>query len=842
MAGVAGLAGNVKSSWPPAIPATPPIPALNPMIRNYLKIAFRNLAKHKANTAINIASLAIGMACCLLIVLYVTDELSYDQHWSKGERIYRMALERKYPGRSTRYAIIPPSYAQTVKKEIPEIEQTTRVFAFGNDQPTLLKLDGRTIEEKRFLVVDSTFFQVFQTPLLRGQPANVLSRPNTVVLTESTAKRLFGGVNPIGKILEVVQGPKLEVTGICADPVQNAHFSFNFLSSTRGFPLAERPNHISFAAHTYLLLRPNTQPETVEAKLPAVVEKYAAGEVERNFGVSYRDYVKAGNGYFYFLQPLRNIHLDSHLEAEFQPNGSRSLVSIFSVIAAFVLLIACINFMNLATARSSERAREVGIRKSLGSTTQQLAAQFLTESVLLSLFSLVVAGLLVASLLVPFNTLAGKSLTLGSLVRWETLPLLLVGAVAVGMLAGSYPAGVLSAFEPIKVLKGKFSSTRQGHWLRNGLVVFQFAISVLLIVSTIVVFSQLNFIQQKELGFTKESVIKVSSAFFLDRNTEAFKQEVAKLSGVASVGGTSSAPGEEGFFGITFRKNGESETVTGKGCVVDEQYLQTMQMNMLAGRPFSRQFDDSLSVILNEEAAQQIGLTDPVGKQVTSPDNFAQRDGPPVTYTVVGVVRNFHFGSLHQRIGPLFILNNRLVRRADNQLAVRLRTDDPGAVVSQIERVWKHYLPDQPFHYSYLAADWSALYQSEQVAQRIFGVFAMLAIFIACMGLLGLAMYIIRLRTKEIGIRKVLGASIPGLVALLSKDFLKLVLIAIVIASPIAWWAMTKWLQDFAYKIEIQWWMFAVAGLLAVGIALITVSFQSIKAALMNPVKSLRSE
>ena len=814
----------------------------HPMLRNYLKIAFRNLEKHKVNTGINIAGLAIGMACCLLIVMYVSDELSYDQHWPNGNRIYRMALERKYPGRSTKYALIPPSYAQSIKKEIPEIEQTTRVFSQGANAPVLVKLDGQTVEEKDFMVVDSTFFQVFQTPLLRGKPNQVLSRPNTVVLTESTAKRLFGQTNPIGKMLEIVQGPKLEVTGICADPTHNSHFTFNFLASARGLRQDEKPNHIGFSAYTYLLLRPSAKPETVEAKLPAVVEKYAAGEVERNFGVSYPDYVKAGNGYFYFLQSLPSIHLDSHLEAELQPNGSRSLVSIFSIIAAFVLLIACINFMNLATARSSERAREVGIRKSLGSTTQQLATQFLTESVLLSLFSLVVASLLVASLLTSFNALANKSLTLSSLVRWETLPLLVGGAVAVGLLAGSYPAGVLSAFEPIKVLKGKFSSTRQGHMLRNSLVVFQFAISVLLIVSTIVVFSQLNFIQQKELGFAKESVVKLKSAFFLGKNTEAFKQEVAKLSGVTSVGGTSSAPGEEGFFGITFRKNGENETITGKGCVVDEQYLQTMQMSMLAGRPFSRQFDDSLSVILNEEAARQVGLTDPIGKQITSPENFAQRDGPPVTYTVVGVVRNFHFGSLHQSISPLFILNDRLFRRIDNQLVVRVRANEPEAVVSQIEQVWKHYLPDQPFHYSYLATDWSALYKSEQVAQRIFGVFAMLAIFIACMGLLGLAMYVIRLRTKEIGVRKVLGASIFGLVALLSKDFLKLVLIAIVIAAPVAWYIMNQWLQDFAYKIDMEWWMFAIAGLLAVGIALLTVSFQSIKAALMNPVKSLKSE
>jgi len=812
------------------------------MLLNYLKIALRNLAKHQINTTINVAGLAIGMASCLLILLYVTDELSYDRHWVNGDRIYRMALERKYPGRSTKYAIIPPSYAQSVKKEIPEIEQTTRVFNFGaNNNPTLVKIDGRTVEERGMLGVDSTFFQVFQMPFLRGRANQALTRPNTVVLTEQTAHRLFGESNPIGKVLEIVQGPKLEVTGVCADPPRNAHVTFNFLASTRGLQ-DEQPNHISFSAHTYLLLRPNVDPDVVQGKLPAVVEKYAAGEIERNFGVSYRDYVKAGNGYFYFLQPLRSIHLDSHLEAEHQPNGSRSLVSIFSVIAVFVLIIACINFMNLATARSSERAREVGIRKSLGSTTGQLATQFLTESVLMSLGSLLVAVLLVALALTPFNNLAGKSLTIWAVLDWQTLPLLLLGSVGVGLLAGSYPAGVLSAFDPIKVLKGKFASTRQGHLLRNGLVVFQFAVSVLLIVSTIVVFSQLNFIQRKELGFTKESVVTIQGAFFLDKNTESFKQEVARLSGVANMGGTSSVPGEEQFFGITFRKNGDNETITGKGCVVDDQYVQTLGMNMLAGRPFNHRFNDSLSVILNEEAVRQMNLTDPIGKQLISPDNFAQRGGPPVTYTIVGVVRNFHFGSLHQRISPLFVLNERLFNRVNNELVVRIKADDPAPVVGQIEQVWKRYLPDQPFHYSFLENDWNALYQSEQVAQQIFGLFALLAIFIACMGLLGLAMYIIRLRTKEIGVRKVLGASVPGLVMLLAKDFLLLVVVAILIASPIAWYAMNRWLSDFAYRIEMPWWAFLAAGVVAILIAFATVAYQSIRAALMNPVKSLRAE
>ena len=813
------------------------------MLRNYVKIALRNLLKNKTNTSINILGLSIGMVCCMLIVLYVADELSYDRNWPNGERIYRMVLERKYPDRSTKYAIIPQSYAQDVRRDIPEVEETVRLIKANGNRPTLIKYGTQTLEEPNVMLADSSFFRVFQVPLLEGKSDFVLNRPNTVVLTQTTAKRIFGGQNPIGKTLELIQGPKLEVTGICADLPKNVHYAFDFLASTSGFPDFEQPNHINFAATTYLLLRPNTNPDVVQGKFAALVEKYAAGEVQRNFNVSFRDYLKAGNGYFYFLQPLSSIHLDSNLEAELQPNGSRTLVYLFMIIAAFVLLIACINFMNLATARSSERAKEVGIRKSLGSTNGQLAAQFLTESVLLSVASFVLALVAVALLLPAFNSLSGKELSAFFLVRWPTLPVMFLLAIVVGLLAGSYPAGVLSSFEPIKVLKGKFLATRQGHGLRNGLVVFQFSISIILIICTLIVFQQLRYIQNKELGFNKEAVVNLQGVGFLAQNTHAFKEEVAKISGVKKVGGTSATPGSQGgFFGITFRNTGETESVTGRGTVVDDEYLQTLGMTMVAGRPFAKAFNDSLSVIINQEAATKLGLKDPVGKRLLSPDNFARRDGPEVTYTIVGVVKDFHYSSLHERIAPLFILHDRLIQQTNNQIVMRIESTNPQTILAQTERVWKRYLPDQPFHYSFLDSDWGALYRSEQVSQRIFGVFAILAILIACMGLLGLAIYIIQQRTKEIGVRKVLGASIPSIVALLSKDFLKLVLIAIVIASPVAWYAMNRWLQNFAYKIDIEWWVFALAGLLAVGIALLTVSFQSVKAALMNPVKSLRSE
>jgi putative ABC transport system permease protein len=814
------------------------------MVKTYVKIALRNLTKYKVNTFINVIGLSIGMACCLLIVLYVTDELSYDRFWPQGERIYRMALERKYPNRSTKYAIIPPSYAQSVKKEIPEIEQTTRILNFGGDGATLLRVDNQVREEKRFLFADSTFFEVFDIQMMVGQPQKALNRPNTVVITQQTAQRLFGKANPIGKVIEVVQGPKLEVTGVCADLPDNTHFTFDFLASTTGFQPAQQLNHISFMAHTYLLLKPHTQAAAVEAKLPAIVEKYAAGEVERNFGVSFKEYLKAGNGYFYFLQPVQNIHLDSQLEAEFQANGSRTLVYIFSVIAVFILVIACINFINLATARSAERAKEVGIRKTLGSTQPQLAAQFLTESILVSLFSFVTALVVVMLSLPFFNNLSGKSLSLFPFLHWYTFPGLILLAVAIGIIAGLYPAGVLSSFEPIKVLKGKFSTTQQGHLLRDGLVVFQFAISIILIVSTIIVYRQLNYIQTKDLGFSKEAVIHVQGAGFLADKTKTFKEEIRAISGIVSVASASTSPANKqaGYFGVTFRKDGENETVTGRGAVVDEHYLEAMKITLLAGRSFDKNFNDSLSVILNEEAVRELGLKDPIGKTVITPDNFAQRNGSPVFHKVIGVVKNFHISSLRDKIAPLFLLNDRLFGQANNELVLKIESQNPQAIIAQVSQVWKRYLPDQPFHYSFLDADWNALYQSEQVSQQIFGVFALLAIFIACMGLLGLAIYIIQQRTKEIGIRKVLGASVLSITALLSKDFIRLVIISILLAVPVAWYAVYTWLNNFVYRIEIEWWVFVVAALVAVFIAIATVSFQSVKAALINPIKSLKTE
>lgn len=818
------------------------------MIQNYLKIALRNLLKYKGYSAINILGLAVGIASCLVILLFVADELGYDRAWPSGDRIYRMALNRVYPDRQTGYAIIPPSYAGTVKKDFPEVEEAVRLSNFNPGGTVQVKWEDRVFEEKNFCSADSTFFKVFQVQMVKGDATTCLNQPKSLVLTESTARRYFGSAEAaIGKTVHLLgnEPEPMNITAVCADLPENVHFKFDLLATTAGVKFWKETNHISFAACTYFLLRPGSDWKALEAKLPGVVERYAAGEVQRNFGVDYAQYTKAGNGWHYFLQPLYDIYLTSKLETELKPTGSMTLVTVFSVIAAFILLIACINFVNLATARSAERAREVGIRKALGSERRQLAGQFLTEAVVVSLLSAGLAVGLVSLLLPVFNNIADKQITLHEFFSGWGIVALPAFAIGVGLLAGSYPAGVLSSFRPVEVLKGKFTSTGRGRSLRNGLVVFQFAISVALIISTLVVLKQLDFIFEKKLGFDQRHVVTLQNTFALGSKTEAFKQELEKIPGVEGVGGASTTLGGGDYFGVSFQVPGNAESVTGRGLIVDERYIGTMRMEVLAGRGFSRDFSDSLSVVLNEKAARDLGLSDPekvIGQRITMPGSFFDREEKNVDFTVVGIVRDFHFQSLHEPIVPLFMLYHQVSRGADGLLAVRVQPAQFQSFIQNASAKWKEMLPDQPFRYTFLDADLAALYRDEQRAKRLFVLFAGLAIFIACIGLLGLAAYLTRQRTKEIGIRKVLGASVGNITTLLAQDFLKLVIVSIAIASPIAWWAMSKWLGNFAYRTTVGWGVIALAGLCAVGVALLTVSFQSIRAALANPVKSLRSE
>lgn len=806
------------------------------MLKNYLKIAFRNLLKSKGYSLINILGLTVGLSCCILILLHIEDEFSYDTFFPKGDRIHRMALERIYPDHRTFYSIIPAGYAEVVEEEFPEVESAVRLFNFG--QNAVVKHEDRSFIEQNFVWADSNFFDVFDLTLVQGDPETALKGPNKVVLNRETAQKYFAGESPIGKTLETDFGD-YEVTGVVQNVPPNSHFEIDFLGSSATIGVAQQQNFISFSAHTYLLLHPAASPDQVEAKIPEIVERYAGGQIEREQGISFEQYQAAGNGYRYFLQPLQSIHLYSNLEGEFKPNGNITYVYVFISISIFVLLIACVNFMNLATARSADRAKEVGIRKVMGSDRRQLIMQFLTESVALSLISLVLAVGVIQMVLPWFNDLVDKQLLLNLTGQSWILPGLLGFALFVGLLAGSYPAFYISSLNAVEVMKGKFQSNRKGIWLRNGLVIFQFSISIILIAGTMVVYNQMQFIRNKQLGFDKEEVMIVNRANALEDQASAFKQQLKNISFVRSVSGASAVPG--GFyFGFQFQEENTPEVVTTRAMSVDDNYVETLGLQMVTGRDFSESFNDSLNVLVNEAVVRLLGVAaeEAVGMRFTT-DNVGNQLS---TFTIAGVVGDYNYQSLHTAIEPLVILSTEGGFSFEPVIAVRLEPGNASKAVQELEAMWKEFAPGEPFLFSFLDTELDQLYQSEQRSSTIFSLFTALAIIIASVGLLGLAAYTAYQRTKEIGVRKVLGATVPNVVFLLSKDFARLVIVAFLVAAPLAWIVMQQWLENFAYRIEMSMMTFIWAGLIALVIAWLTISWQAVSAALANPVESLRSE
>ncbi len=808
------------------------------MLRNYLKIAWRNLRKQRGLSFINIFGLAVGLACCVLITLYVLDELSYDRYNAKADRIFRVHTDVKFGGNDMQMAVSPDPIGPTLKKDYPQVEQFVRLHQRGT---WLVKRVGSTnnLREENITFADSTLFDVFTLPFLTGDPKRALTSPNTVVISESAAKRHFGNKDPMGQTLVFNNADAFKVTGVMRDMPTNTHFQSDFFLTmlNDGYQWGQ---WLSNNHHTYIVLREGTDYRQFEKNFDAVIEKYVGPQALQFIGTSMTQFRQAGNRFRFSLMPLNDIHLRSKQTIELAPNGDMQYVYIFSAVALFILLIAGINFMNLATARSMKRAKEVGVRKVLGSERPQLMGQFMTESVLMTVLAMVLALLMVAVSMPFFNTLAAKELRLQNLLSPYLLPILGLLPIVVGLLAGVYPAFFLSSFKPISVLKGPINVSFKGSGLRSGLVVFQFMMSMVLIVGTIIVYRQITYIQNKNLGFKRDQVLTVNDVYAIGKQAETFKQEVLRLPGVVSGSISGYLPTPSNRSDNSFFPAGEidqKKAVNMQAWGVDHDYVKTLGMQLVQGRDFSRDFgSDSSGIILNETAAKLFGSTHIIGKRVLQFTDSQLKTSK--TYTVIGVVKNFHFESLRRNIGALAMV----LDANSGAASFRLSSANLPALVSQIENKWKQVAPGQPFSYAFLEDSFDAMYWAEQRIGTIALTFAVLAILIACLGLFGLATFMAEQRTKEIGIRKVLGASVFSLVGLLSKDFLKLVLIAILIASPIAWYAMNEWLSEFAYKIDIEWWMFAGAGLLAISIALLTVSFQSIKAALMNPVKSLRSE
>jgi len=806
------------------------------MFKNYIKIAWRNLLRNPAFSAINIVGLAFGLASCMLISLYVLDELSFDRFNEKADQIVRVVFKGTMQGGKINEAHVMPPTAKTLKADYPEVLEATRLRQAG--APTVI-INNKQFTDDYMAFVDPSFFSVFTLPLLKGDKNDALKEPNTLVLSKKLAEKYFGKQDPIGKSVNFKGSTEaFTVTGIFDKVPANSHFHYDIFASIANFEDSKSTSWMTSEYFTYLVLPKGYDYKKLEAKLPQTVEKYMGPQLKKAMGVSMAEFRKSGNNIGLFLQPLTAIHLHSDFEYDLGHNGDIKYVYIFGAVAIIMLVIACINFMNLSTASASKRAREVGVRKVMGSQTKELIYQFLLESILLFSIALLIASLFAYLALPLFNNLSGKNLTLQFDQISSLLPQVLLFGLIIGILAGSYPAFFLSSFKPISVLKGKVTANRNSISLRSGLVVVQFFISITLIIGTTVVYQQLKYIQNKKLGYNKEQVLVLPDAWALRDNKNAFEQELRRDEQIVNISSSSYIPAGPSYNNnyMVYPDNNNQQLVKTLRYDVDANYIPTLGMEMAAGRNFSKDFgNDSSGVIVNETAAAMFGWKDnALNKTITNTNN----EGNKGTFRVIGVVKDFHFMSLHEKITPLVMV----LSKDAGTMIVKIQTKDVSGMIKKMEKQWNQFKPEVPFSYSFLDERFNSTYKAEQKTGQILGLFAGLTIFVACLGLFGLATFTAQQRTKEIGVRKVLGASVGSIVALLSADFLKLVAIALFIASPVAWYLMTAWLQDFEYKISIEWWVFVVAGVLSVAIALLTVGYQSVKAALIDPVKSISME
>ncbi|MDB5130285.1 MAG: cell division protein FtsX [Mucilaginibacter sp.] len=808
------------------------------MIQNYIKTAYRSLLKNKGFTILNVLGLSLGLASCLLIIFYVADEISYDRYNTKADRIYRVNEDLKLGENNVLYAVCMPPLAQALKNDFPYVENTVRIKNAGSMH---VKRGITNILETKIALADPSLFNVFTLPMINGSPATALAEPNSVVITESISKKYFKRTNVVGETLKF-NDTWYKVAGVIKDIPVQSHFNFDFFISMSSYPDSRSTEWLRSDYNTYVLFKDAADHKKLEAALPAFLNRHSGQQMQSQLKMSMAVFEKGGSFFRLNLTPLTDIHLKSNRTGELGPNGTVQYVYIFSAIALFILLIACVNFMNLSTARSSNRAREVGVRKVLGSARKHLITQFLTESIMVTFVATIIALFSTVVLLPAFNQLSGKDLSISSQTLTWLVPALLFIVLFVGAMAGSYPAFYLSSFQPIDVLKGKLSAGFKGGGLRNFLVVLQFSISIFLIIGTLVIYNQLNYIQTKNLGYNRNQVLIVQNTFELNNQARVFKQEIKQLPGVINATLTGFLPTSNWKNTSIFFKDAafdQKKALFPQTWEVDEDYIKTLDMKMTSGRNFSSQMlTDSSGIIINESASNFLGLKYPLNKPLYRSNGGKQDISNSKEYHIIGVVKDFNFSSLRDVISPVVLV----LAQNKGALSVRVNTTNLPFLLSQIKERWKALSPNVQMNFSFMDQDFDASYRTEQRVGKIFIVFTSLAIIIACLGLFGLAAYAAEQRTKEIGIRKILGASISAIAAMLSFDFIKLVFIAILISLPAGWFLMNKWLQDFAYRQNIQWWVFAVAGFGAIMIAFVTISFQSIKAALSNPVNSLRSE
>ncbi len=808
------------------------------MFFNYLKIALRNIQRQKFYAFINITGLTIGFITSLLIVLYIVDEFSYDKFHNDAELIYRVNLFGRMSGQEFNSCYTSAPVAASFAEEIPEVEEVCRITQWEDITVEYIE-DAYT--EKTVLLADSNFFDFFNFNLIQGDPKTVLSKPFSLVLTETVANKIFGYAgpgdsSPIGQNLEFgIDKWTCTITGIVEDPPPNSHFHFSMILSMGSWDYSRSPVWVSNSLLTYIKLNENANWQDVEAKFPGMVRKYIGPQVQQYLGISFDEFLEQGGAYGFYLQPLLDIHFSPEVDLHLEPGGNMNTIYLLIAIVIFIIVIACINFMNLSTARFSGRAKEVGVRKSVGGSISSLRFQFLMESVFYTLISLILAQIVLMFILPQFNVLSGKLLTIRVLYNFYYLTGILFLVFIVGLLAGSYPAFYLTSFRPVEVLRGRIKSGMKSKGIRRILVIFQFTMSIGLIICTLLIYKQLQYLQNKDFGFDKNNVLVIRNAESLGSSKIAFKEELLKLPEVLNASVCNLVPPDVNYSDV-FRPRGEDTQERGSNyCIVDEDLLKTLKLSMVDGRFFSKEFpSDSRAVVINEAAARLLGWENPVGQKLQT---FWKEDDEDVR-EVIGVVKDYNFQSLEEEITSLVIF----LGTEGNNLLVRLTPGDVNRKINLIQSKWKSFAHGASFDYSFIADNFNAKFRKEQQLSKIFLVFTCLAIIIASLGLLGLATFTAEQRSKEIGIRKAMGASSDSIVKLMSLEYLKLIFISFIIAIPLSYGIINWWLKNFAYKTNLGVISFLIGGVIALFIAILSVGYQSIKAASRNPVDSLRYE
>lgn len=802
------------------------------MFKNYLKIAMRNMNRQKIYAGINILGLAIGMAGAMFILLWVRDELSYDRFHEKADRIYRAYQVFHYDDYHLEQTQTPGILATKLKEECPEAELVTRVRCYWEEY--LVIADERKFNERGLGIADEAFFQLFSFPLITGDPRTILVEPYTVAISENAAKKYFGDSEAVGRVLTIFD-TDYTITGVFEDMPNNSHFHLDVLCSFASFERYQQPSWGLNVFKTYVLLREGGSIEALEAKLRDLVKTHMFRSVEE-----YESVLAKGNSTIFPLQPLTDIHLDSHLLWEFEANGNRMYVHFFTIIAVFILLIAAINYMNLSTARSAGRAREVGIRKTVGSTRPPLIRQFLMESVMTSLLALILSLTALHVLMPVFRNLVGKSwLEIPYLQKPVLLLPLIVLAVLIGLAAGIYPSFFLSSFKPVAVLSGTFSRGLKRSRLRNGLVVFQFSLSILLLVATLVVEKQMDFIQNRNLGYDQEQVAVIRTFGELGQKLPVLKEMLFRDPSVVAVSASSSVPGGT-FNNVGMGLEGTNSSHGTNFYIADADFLETMKMEMAEGRFFSEEIPtDGQAVIINESEALKLAEDDLLNKRMRI---WVGGEGMTM-FHIIGIIKDFHYESFHEPVKPVVIVKlHGACPWSESFLSIRIRTGGVREVLTRIRKTWEEVVPGMPFEYSFLDTIYDAQYKNEERTGHVFTVFTFFAIFVACIGLLGLASFAVERRTKEIGIRKVLGASVQGLILMLTGEFARWVAAANLIAWPAAYYVMSQWLRNFVYRTNIGVWPFILSALLMLGVTGLTVGYHAIKSATAKPIESLRYE